>query len=134
MKDKPWNIKKEFGVGYSLLIEKKGGLALNQEKEIDSLIRSEIEGLTKSQDSNYTRLIYFIPFELVKKLPGLLDLLKANFEDVLVAVEVTDLEAAYLKIVENESKTNFAPESPKSVSDETAEDNGEEKLLQTKTW
>ena len=48
VKDKPWNIKKEFGVGYSLLIEKKGGLALNQEKEIDSLIKTEIEGLTKS--------------------------------------------------------------------------------------
>ena len=74
-------------------------------------------------------MIYFIPFELVRKLPGLLDLLQANFEDVLVSVEVTDLEAAYLKIVENESKTNLAPESPKSVSDETAEDGGEEKLL-----
>ena len=56
-------------------------------------------------------------------------LLQANFEDALVSVEVTDLEAAYLKIVENESKTNFAPESPKRVSDETAEDGGEEKLL-----
>ena len=55
--------------------------------------------------------------------------MQVNFEDVLVSVEVTDLEAAYLKIVENESKTNFVPESPKSVSDETAEDGGEEKLL-----
>lgn len=55
--------------------------------------------------------------------------MEVNFEDVLVSVEVTDLEAAYLKIVENESKTNFVPESPKSVSDETAEDGGEEKLL-----
>ena len=56
-----------------MLIEMKGGLALNYEKEIDNLINFEIEGLTKSKDSSFVRLIYFIPFELVRKLPGLLD-------------------------------------------------------------
>ena len=108
VKDKPWNIKKEFGVGYSLLLELKGGLALssdvsNPEEALDYLIRSEIEGVTKSADSNYTRLIYFIPFELVNQLPNLLESIETNFANILVSVEVTDLEAAYLKIVQNES-------------------------------
>ena len=49
-------------------------------------------------------MIYFIPFELVTKMADLLETIERDFKEIMVSVEVTNLEAAYLKIVENESK------------------------------
>ena len=82
-KDTPWNIKKQFGVGYSLLLERKSSKAhstgLMPENDLDYLIRSEIESAERSSDSSFARLIYFIPFELVTKLPNLLEEIETKF-------------------------------------------------------
>ena len=64
---------------------------------------SGIEGCSYSQDgSNPFKLVYMVPFESEAKQSVLLRKLE-SFPDVIVAVEITSLEDAYLKIVRAES-------------------------------
>jgi len=63
---------------------------------------ADIDGCTYSADgSNASRLVFMVPFESEKKMAVLLRKLE-SFPDVIVAVEVTSLEDAYLKIVKQE--------------------------------
>lgn len=53
-------------------------------------------------DCNEMKLVYMVPFENEKKMALLLRKLE-SFPDVTVALEMTSLEDAYLKIVAAES-------------------------------
>lgn len=53
------------------------------------------------EGSNETKLTYMVPFEHEKKMSVLLKRLE-TFPDITVALEMTSLEDAYLKIVKAE--------------------------------
>lgn len=63
---------------------------------------SEIPNCTFSQDgSNESKLVYMIPFGYDFKMSALLRRLE-SFPNVIVALEMTSLEDAYIKIVKAE--------------------------------
>jgi len=69
--DTPFHIKRQFGIGYNLLIEPKAHgqeamLAFERSKHaLDSIIlySSIISGVLESQESTQRKLIYQIPFD-----------------------------------------------------------------------
>jgi hypothetical protein len=62
-----------------------------------------IENTSFNQDSsNATKLVFMVPFENELKMSVLLRKLE-SFPDIIVAIEITSLEDAYLKIVKAET-------------------------------
>ena len=65
---------------------------------------SEIPNCSKCFDSsNERKIVYLVPFEHETKFSELLSKLEC-FQEISVAVEMTSLEDAYLKIVKSETK------------------------------
>ena len=67
--DTPFAIKKQFGVGYNLLIEPRATLSFNEfqnlKPDIDRIVSDEsiIQGVIESQDSSDKKFMYIIPFD-----------------------------------------------------------------------
>lgn len=61
-----------------------------------------IPGTSYNPDaSNELKLVYMVPFEFEKKMSVMLSKLE-SFQNIVVALEMTSLEDAYLKIVKQE--------------------------------
>jgi ABC-type multidrug transport system ATPase subunit len=107
--DSPLGIKRKYGVGYNLIIEansEHGAFSSYQRAMYDAYVIKDsfIEGCSFHQDgSNTHKLVYMVPFDNDLKFSSLLRQLE-SFPNVIVAVEVTSLEDAYLRIVRAESK------------------------------
>jgi ATP-binding cassette, subfamily A (ABC1), member 3 len=105
--DTPIGIKRRYGVGYNLILEAQqqhGEFTREHRAMYDGYIvqDSQIPNCIFSQEgSNETKLTYMVPFEHEKKMAELLRRLE-TFPDITIALEMTSLEDAYLKIVKAE--------------------------------
>lgn len=112
--DRPEGIKKQFGVGYKLLIEPKVDQISQQEfqeltnTEIGPLVLSapnRERGYGENSDSTRKKVIYQVPFSQVQSLSGLLSELEARFGDrTYIDIEMNSLEDAYINIAKEEEK------------------------------
>ena len=82
--DKPEQIKRQFGVGYKILIEPRDNMnshdfELMKINQIDPIILSSYytnKGIEESSDSTNKMLIYQVPFSEVQEMSGLLKTLE----------------------------------------------------------
>ena len=81
--DSPSNIKKQFGVGYKLLIEPKTEYINSQDfiamkqNEVDPLLDSyKQHEITENHESSSKKLIYQVPFNRVQVLGEILQKLE----------------------------------------------------------
>lgn len=106
--DSPIGIKRKYGVGYNLILEANqvhGPFSSDQVAMYNGFILRDagIENTSFNQDSsNATKLVFMVPFENELKMSVLLRKLE-SFPDIIVAIEITSLEDAYLKIVKAET-------------------------------
>ena len=101
--DTPLGIKRRYGVGYNLILEatsRHGPFQQSHQNLFDGYIcGSDIPGVTYNADaSNEQKLVYMVPFEHEEPMSNMLRQLE-SFSDITVALEMTSLEDAYLKIV-----------------------------------
>ena len=112
--DKPENIKKQFGVGYKLLIEPKSNKISPQEflmiknAKIDPILCAEgykKRGIIENSDSTGKKLIYQVPFSEVKEMQVIIKALEESIYDTCyIDVEMNSLEDAYINIAREEEK------------------------------
>lgn len=112
--DKPENIKKQFGVGYKLLIEPNyehfsvESFSQFQKSSLNPIIlKKDLTrvGVKESNDSTPKKLIYQIPFTEVQNLGPLLNELEmATNGQVYIDIELNTLEDAYINIAREEEK------------------------------
>lgn len=112
--DKPEQIKKQFGVGYKLLIEPRTDKISLQDfmntktSSIDPFMLSTeglSHGVTENSDSTMKKLIYQLPLESVAYMSRLLAQLEQQFGEIAnIDVEVNSLEDAYINIAKEEEK------------------------------
>lgn len=102
--DTPTGIKRDQGFGYNLIIESvmsQSQISEYQRAKFSNLvlIDSGIPNCTfDHENSSKTKLIFMVPFEFDKRMSFLLKKLEA-YTDILVSLEMTTLEDAYVKIV-----------------------------------
>lgn len=112
--DKPEEIKRQFGVGFKVLIEAIPGkispeqfLQLKQTK-IDPLILSQDKqrkNYAENSDSTDKLLIYQVPFSEVQNMSELLADLKRDLgTSCSIDVENNSLEDAYINVVQREEE------------------------------
>ena len=110
--DKPDNIKRQFGVGYKLLIEPNGQsqdeFRQLKNTRIDSILKNEEnqnKGIKENSDSTLKKLIYQVPFSEVEYLSQLLANLEREFgTEVYIDIEINNLEDAYINIAKEEER------------------------------
>ena len=112
--DKPDEIKKQFGVGYKLIIEPKTdqinpeAFAEAKMKEIDPVlfsVESQNHGVKENNDSTPKKLIYQVPFKSVEYMSGLLNQLEQTCGSYsFIDVEMNTLEDAYINIAKEEER------------------------------
>ena len=108
--DTPSEIKRKFGVGYNLIIELKKQ-ANNGEDIRENPVRTKIKDLILEADLNGAsasmeltdskKIVCLIPTEHATKLSHLLKKLE-QMPEIFVAIEMTSLEDAYLRIVKKD--------------------------------
>lgn len=123
--DTPFEIKKQFGLGYKILIEPKTDIIttddfLNlKQKLIDNIILSKenkAKGVSESSDSTQKKLIYHVPFSEVSLLGNLMNKLeKSILNQTYLDVEMNSLEDAYLNIAKEEEKLLWNLKNPDQV-------------------
>jgi len=101
-------IKKEFGVGYTLVLQSRQNPLILKEKaqEIDSKIRSIIPSATLHGDTNLNVMKYSLPFSEQSKYAKLfLDIEK--MKEIQINLQMSSLEEAFLNL----EMMNNCPES-----------------------
>ena len=109
------NIKRQFGVGYKVLLEPRrdnaNALSLDEfatlfETKIQPYMATfERNELQLNSDSTGKKIIYQLPFNQVGIMSDLLSGLEQRFgNQVLIDVEVNSLEDAYINIAKEEEK------------------------------
>ena len=102
--DSPSEIKRKFGVGYNLIIELKkqsnNGEDIRENpvrtKIKDLLLEANLSGATTSVElTDSKKIVCLVPAEHATKLSHLLKKLE-QIPEIIVAVEMTSLEDAYL--------------------------------------
>ncbi len=85
--DTPFAIKKQFGVGYNLLIEPRATIEFSQftklKPDLDRIVSDDdiIQGVIESHDSSDKKYMYIIPFDQQKNIPQLLNELGDSYAD-----------------------------------------------------
>jgi ABC-type multidrug transport system ATPase subunit len=108
--DTPGAIKKNFGVGYKIVIEphqdQVEGFATIKSEKIDPLISSFSQyDLLENKESTIKKLIYQISFEHTDNISQVLAPLERELKGLAyVDVEINSLEDAYVKIADGEKE------------------------------
>lgn len=107
--DTPAEIKRKYGVGYNIIVElKKENQTQNladiresplRQKLEDLILKSNLMGATSSVElTDSKKLVFLVPTDQAHKLAPLMKQLE-QISEILIAVEMTSLEEAYLRIV-----------------------------------
>ena len=92
-------LKRMYGVGYNMTLEKKNATTFNSKKMITK-VTNEISEATLLTDVG-TEMTFQLPFNASPKFPTLFDHIDSNFEELGLAsygISVTTLEEVFIKI------------------------------------
>ena len=111
-------MKKNFGVGHTLLISKVSATDELPRSQLDEIILGDtyIKDARPAPMQDAHKLAYTVPFEENGNMAALLAHLSERFPGVLVDMETASLESAYLHIVES----NYRQEDLHEVDQMTA--------------